>query len=484
MDSAVRIRHHGAINGVTGSCHELHFEKQASILIDCGLFQGAEQSPTGKAGPTQLAIDFSIADVKALVVTHVHIDHVGRIPYLLAAGFKGPIYCSEASAVLLPLVLEDAVRIGFTRNQALIKKFTAQLKSQLRPLPYKHWQPISDSGELHIKLQPAGHILGSAYIECRLKTAGKKPHKVIFSGDLGAPYAPLLPAPKSPYSANTLVLESTYGDRLHVNRRQRRQQFKAVIEKALSNRGVVLIPAFSIGRTQELLYELEELIHQFGKEPISENKEPISKNKQPVNKNIAWQDLEIILDSPLAARFTEAYRQLKHCWDKEAQNKTRQGRHPLSFEQLTTIDSHQDHMATVKYLQKNARPCVVIAASGMCEGGRVQNYLKALLGDERHDVLFVGYQARGTAGQAIQRYGPQGGYVELDNTRYDIRAGIHTLSGYSAHADMGNLLNFIKRMRRPPQHIRLIHGDEDAKQHLKIEIIKRFPDIQVEIPRA
>ncbi len=473
MEFPPRISHHGAVNGVTGSCHELHFSKQASILIDCGLFQGAEQSPSGGAKSTQLAIDFSIANVKALVVTHVHIDHVGRIPYLLAAGFKGPIYCSEASAVLLPLVLEDAVRIGFTRNQSLINKFTQQLKSQLKPLPFKRWQPIENSDktsddQLAIKLQPAGHILGSAYIECRLRGSNKSSHKVIFSGDLGAPYAPLLPAPKSPYSANTLVLESTYGNRQHPNRRLRQQQFKKILEKTLSNRGVVLIPAFSIGRTQELLYELEELIYRYGNKALS--------------KDLPWQDLEIILDSPLAARFTEAYRQLKDCWDKEAQNKRRRGRHPLSFEQLTTIDSHQDHLATVKYLQKNARPCVVIAASGMCEGGRITNYLKAMLGDERHDVLFVGYQARNTAGRTIQHYGPRGGYVELDGSRYTIRAGIHTLSGYSAHADQFNLLNFIKRMRKRPQHIRLVHGDDDAKQELGNKINKQFPHIKVEIP--
>ncbi len=482
MFPANNITHHGAVQGVTGSCHELHYTSCDSILIDCGLFQGADASLEGRADATKLHIDFDISAIRALVVTHVHIDHVGRIPYLMAAGFNGPIYCSQASSVLLPLVLEDAIKVGFTRNKRWVEQFVAVLKTQLHPLPFGQWQSI-DKNKLAIKLKPAGHILGSAYVECRLRhfnqgdfvsdanaetKIANKEYKVIFSGDLGAPYAPLLPAPKSPYSADMLVLESTYGNRTHPNRRQRRQQFEKIIKRALSNRGVLLIPAFSIGRTQELLYELEELIHR-------------NKTKC-VAKNLPWQDLEIILDSPLAANFTEAYRQLKPYWDKEALRKKNQGRHPLSFEQITTIDTHKDHQQTVKYLQKNARPCIVIAASGMCEGGRVVNYLKALLEDSRHDVLFVGYQANDTVGQRIQRYGPTGGYVELDGQRYTIRAGVHTISGYSAHADQKNLINFVKRMCKPPQHIRLVHGEKMAKKELKHSLQGLLPEACISIP--
>ncbi|MCP4992450.1 MAG: MBL fold metallo-hydrolase, partial [Gammaproteobacteria bacterium] len=158
------------------------------------------------------------------------------------------------------------------------------------------------------------------------------------------------------------------------------------------------------------------------------------------------------------------------------------GRHPLSFEQLTTIDSHQDHERTVRYLAKTGRPAVVIAASGMCSGGRVVNYLKALLGDPRHDVLFVGYQARGTAGRDIQQYGPRGGWVALDGERYDIRAQVHTIGGYSAHADQKDLINFIRRMRHRPRQVRLIHGDDVAKQILRAKLAALDGDIEVVIP--
>ncbi|AGA32316.1 Metallo-beta-lactamase family protein, RNA-specific [Thioalkalivibrio nitratireducens DSM 14787] len=290
-------------------------------------------------------------------------------------------------------------------------------------------------------------------------TAGDGPHdaatpptttRIVFSGDLGAPNSPLLPAPNPPERADILILESTFGDRVHEDRGTRQARLKAAIDHALENNGTVVIPAFSIGRTQELLYELEDLIHQ-ATDPH-------------------WQDLEIIVDSPLAARFTEAYRDLKPYWDLEARERLDHGRHPLAFENLYTVDSHEEHLQTVDYLARTGRPAVVIAASGMAAGGRVVNYLKRMLGDERHDVLFVGYQAEGTPGRAIQRHGPRGGWVQLDGERIDIRARIHTIGGYSAHADQSDLLAFIQGIPQAPKEIRLIHGERDAREALKAEI--------------
>ncbi|MDP1906430.1 MAG: MBL fold metallo-hydrolase [Pseudomonadota bacterium] len=461
------ITHHGATTGVTGSCHQLTLADGQAVLVDCGLFQGAEISTEG-AGANRLEIEFPIDKVRALIVTHVHIDHVGRIPYLLAAGFRGPILCREASAVLLPLVLEDALKVGFTRNQTLIDRFLAQIRQQIIALPYKQWHSvIAGNPGLRVKLAPAGHILGSAWVEIEVKQDQDK-QRIVFSGDLGAPYTPLLPAPKSPYGADVVVMESTYGDRTHESRKDRRQRLQALCEHAFKNKGTLLIPAFSIGRTQELLYELEEIIHR--------------NRQRPAAPGVNWDDLDIIIDSPLAGDFTAGYAQLRDHWDKEARKKMAAGRHPLAFEQLTTIDDHATHLQTVAYLAKTARPAIVIAASGMCSGGRIVNYLKAMLGDPRHDVLFVGYQAAGTPGRDIQQYGPKGGYVNLDGQRIDIRAGIHTLGGYSAHADQKDLLNFIGRMRNKPRQIRLVHGDDSAKQTLAKTLRQQHPNIEVVVP--
>lgn len=447
----IDIKHHGAVTGVTGSCHELRLGA-SGILIDCGLFQGEEEGRGANAG--DLSIDFPIEHIRALVVTHVHIDHIGRIPYLLAAGFEGPIICSEPSAMMLPLILEDALKIGFTRDKALIERVLDLIRSRLVPIPYGHWHPVFNDGEssLVVRLQRAGHILGSAYVECEARE-GETAERIVFSGDLGAPHAPLLPAPESPERADRVVIESTYGDKDHESRETRRFRLKAILEKALADGGTVLIPAFSIGRTQELLYEIESLIHEFGHDQAA--------------PEVPWEDLEIVVDSPLAARFTEVYRHLKPFWDAEATELVRQGRHPLSFEQLTVIDSHEDHVNAVDYLTRSHRPCVVLAGSGMCAGGRVVNYLKAMLRDERNDVLFVGYQAAGTPGRDILNYGPRGGWVELDGERFDIRARVHQVGGYSAHAGQSDLLRFVEGIPTPPKEIRIVHGESTAKETLK-----------------
>lgn len=478
------ILHHGAIAGVTGSCHQLRMDEQHSLLVDCGLFQGAEVSPEGGAGVDNLAIDFSLSGIQALVVTHVHIDHVGRIPYLLAAGFKGPILCSEPSAKLLPIVLEDAFKLGFSRDQQQVERYLELLEQRIIALPYDAWFTLVDTElfKAAIRLQCAGHILGSAYVEIELtyKPSGLG-KRVVFSGDLGAPHSPLLPAPKAPERADILVIESTYGDRLHEDRRSRRQRLQHVIEQALANKGTVLIPAFSIGRTQELLYELEDILHEH---PGLAGRGHGSAESGAVD----WGHLPIILDSPLASRFTQLYRELEPFWDIEALARVREGRKPLSFANLLAVDTHPAHLAMVKRLAETAQPAIVIAAGGMCAGGRIVDYLKAMLHDSRHDVLFVGYQARGTPGHAIQTHGSTGGYVLLDGVRYNIGARIHTIAGYSAHADQQGLLDFVACMDKWPSEIRIVHGDPEAKRALAARYQALYQqenrDVAVEIPEA
>lgn len=473
----MHILHHGAVNGVTGSCHQLYMNDYNSVLIDCGLFQGSEAA--GNNHKDQLAIEFNVRTIKALIITHCHIDHVGRIPYLLAAGYTGSIYATEATAALLPLVIEDALKVGVTRDKKRIQACLVLLKKQLIGIPYHKWCAIDvlkipqediSAGEIcyqrqKIRFCPAGHILGSAYVEIELAT--DKPirrHRLVFSGDLGAAYSPLLSSPRAPYRADTLIIESTYGDKRHEHRNQRSQKLQAIIEHAVCDNGVVLIPAFSIGRTQALLYEIEQFIHAAGADSL-------------------WKNIEIIVDSPMAANFTSKYRDFKGLWDKEALGKLKQGRHPLNFDQLYTIDNHQDHLRVVNYLAKRNKPAIVIAASGMCSGGRIVNYLIEFLPDTKADVIFVGYQAQGTPGRDIQRYGPIGGYVELNGKRISINAGIHTISGYSAHADQQDLVNFVKHIKHKPQQIRIVHGDVKAKQVLAEKLAKIVPDTLILCPK-
>ena len=526
------IQHHGGRDGVTGSCHQLDMNASVSLLVDCGLFQGDDASIPGGEGGSRLPIDFPLDTIKALVVTHVHIDHVGRIPYLLAAGFEGPILCSEASAKLLPIVLEDAFKLSFSRDQQRVERYIDMVESRLVALPYQHWFTLVDTEELNarIRLQRAGHILGSAYVEVDLNYPQlRKSKRVVFSGDLGAPHAPFLIPPQSPERADILVLESTYGDRLHEDRQTRRQRLEAVIEQALQDQGTVLIPAFSIGRTQELLYELEDIIHTklntapapvgasslansantensplSSQERANSDQPPLPSderagvrgsetkpeneitpesarvrgndtNAQPASVT-NWPELPIILDSPLASRFTEAYRELKPLWSQEARERIQSGRCPLAFEQLIKIDSHADHQRIVNHLTQTARPAIVIAGGGMCSGGRIVNYLKAMLDDKRHNVLFVGYQAKSTPGHAIQTYGPKGGYVDLDGERIDIQAGITSIGGYSAHADQQGLVEFVTDMQQWPTEIRVVHGEQRAKEALADVLKARYDD--------
>ena len=470
--AAINIMHHGGRFGVTGSCHELQMSCNASLLIDCGLCQGVEISVRG--GKEQgLRIDFPIDSVKAVVLTHIHVDHCGRLPYLFGAGYRGPIFCTESSARLLPLVLEDALKLGITRDEDLVQRVIVALKKRLVALRYGEWREVGtwDGITTRIRFQQAGHIMGSAYVEVETSAgpgeaaspgkgtrSGKaevEARRVIFSGDLGAPGTPLLPDPVIPRRADVLVLESTYGNRLHEDRHTRKERLKKIVVKALKNRGALLIPAFSIGRTQELLYELESIIAAHRDEEAA--------------AGMPWDDLEVVVDSPMASRITEAYLELQPLWDAEAKQIVSAGRHPLSFEQMTVIDSHREHLQTVAYLRKTARPRIVIAAAGMCSGGRIVNYLKALLGDDRTDVLFVGYQAAGTAGRDIQEQGT-GGIVNLDGKSCRIRAGVYTISGYSAHADQRNLVDFVKGITEKPSLVRLVHGEPQARRALAVRL--------------
>ncbi|MGV6395991.1 MBL fold metallo-hydrolase RNA specificity domain-containing protein [Pseudomonas caspiana] len=459
------VIHHGGVESVTGSCHQLDVDEYNSVLIDCGLRLDRAAVDDSDSGSD---IDFRHDAIRALVVTHVHIDHVGRIPQLLAAGYRGPIICSEPSLEMLMLALEDASKHQFSQDKTQVERYLALVRQLTISLPFNTWQEIIKTPDVtvRIRLQRAGHILGSAYVECDIHyPGGQPPKRIVFSGDLGSSHNPLLTSPASPERADIVILESTYGDRLHEDRVSRQARLEQVIDRALADHGTILIPAFSIGRTQELLYEIEDILRR--KALIDDGEQTCE-----ADSLVDWPQLPVILDSPLASRFTRVYQKFYGYWNTAAQERLNQGRAPLSFKQLITIDSHDKHLQVVNYLASTGRPAIVIAGNGMCSGGRIINYLKAMLEDARHNVVFIGYQAPGTPGAAIQSYGPLNGYVEIDRERFNINAGISTVGGYSAHADQQELLRFVTDMNIWPEEIRLVHGESDAKKALG-ELFKR-----------
>lgn len=432
----MKLVHHGAHEGVTGSCHQLFWQRDRSLLVDCGIFQGNEalKHPNPE-------INFPISSLQCMLLTHVHVDHVGRLPYLMAAGFDKPIYCSGPTARLLPLVMEDSLKIGFTRSKRLIKKFLKHISKQLRPLPYNTWHTLESGPK--IRLRPAGHVLGSTIFEVELPDG----QVVVFSGDVGSGNDPLLRKPISPPKADLLVLESTYGDRLHQNSEDREKTLEAVLRKTLDNKGVTIIPAFSLGRTQALLYEMNGIFERI----------------QKTEGRTLMKQIDVIVDSPLASRFTSLYDSMQEYWGQEAQHLMQTDLQPLVFENLTTVGNHREHRDTLEYLAERKLPAIVIAGSGMCTGGRVVNYLKRFLDEPTADIVFVGYQAGGTPGNYISRGSP---WVRLNGRKYDIAAGIHRISGYSAHGDQADLIRFVQEMEEAPQEIRLVHGEYQPKNTL------------------
>jgi len=443
----MKLIHHGAHHGVTGSCHQLFVDDQRSLLVDCGTFQGRDA-----ARHPNPEIDFPLAGIMAMLMTHVHIDHVGRVPYLLAAGFDHPIYCSRPTAELLPLVMEDSLKMGFTQSRRLIGDFLKKITRLLRPMRYHEWFEIGKG--VKIRLSPAGHVLGSTIFEIELPDG----RVAVFSGDLGTSKPPLLNPPTSPPRADLLVLESTYGNRLHPSADDRIARLEDVICRTLTNGGVTIIPAFSLGRTQDLLFELNTIFERY------QSRQSCSMIRK----------VDVIVDSPLATRFTEVYTTMSRFWGDEAQAVLRIDDQPLVFENLTTVNNHAEHLETIKHIARHELPAVVIAGSGMCSGGRVVNYLKRFIGKPETDIIFVGFQAYGTPGHYIQN---KGDWVQLDGKRFEIRAGIHQLTGYSAHADQADLIKFVEGFEQRPLKIRLVHGEDEAKTALAAELANRGYDV-------
>ncbi|GAA0708724.1 MBL fold metallo-hydrolase [Dokdonella soli] len=446
----MRIEFHGAAGGeVTGSCHLLETAGKR-ILLDCGMVQGGRDSDARNLEP----FTFDVATIDALVLSHAHIDHIGRVPLLVKRGFKGPIFAQAATCDLLPIMLLDAASLseqnaehanrdrnsGEPEVQPIYTAAdVAAAQKQLHPVPYDVATEILPG--VRVRLHDAGHILGSSIIE--ISASDPAPKTLVFSGDIGMKGTPILRDPEAPPAADLILMESTYGDRNHKDRAATVAELGQIFAKAHADGGNVVIPAFAVGRSQELLYWFTENFALW---------------------NMAqWK---IFLDSPMAAKVMAVYDRHEELFDPDAV-KVWAGRiKPFQLPNLH-VSATVDDSKAINAVHGGA---IIIAGSGMANGGRVRHHLANNLADPKSHVIFVGYQADGTLGRLLVN-GVK--HVKLFGADIPVRAQIHTIGGLSAHADQQSLLEWYGSGPNHPPVV-LVHGENPAREVLAAALKQRF----------
>jgi metallo-beta-lactamase family protein len=447
----MKIKFCGAAEGVTGSCHLVTTEKH-KILLDCGQFQG------GKAEDAMNYEDFSFntKEIDCVVLSHAHIDHCGRLPLLVKRGFSGPIYCTTATGDLLDVMLKDSAYIH--EKEAEWKNEKAKRAGKefrieplyniddalnalklVKPILYDQLFEIND--EMKIVFNEAGHILGSSIVELWVddqEPKGEKISKIVFSGDLGVENRPLLRDPKKIKKADFLIMEATYGNRLHPENSDSVEKLLDIVLKTIKRGGNVVIPSFAVGRTQELIFEFNRFYEQN------------PKAQEELDKVMVY------IDSPMATTATEVFRRNAEVFDDETREYIMKGDNPLDFKNLKFTRSADES----RFLNTDPNPKVIISASGMCEAGRIRHHLKHNLWDGKNSIIFVGYQAEGTLGRRILEGAKD---VTLFGEQIHVNAEIHNLEGFSGHADKDGLLAWLSGFEKQPKQIFLVHGEEEAK---------------------
>ena len=446
----MQVEFHGAAGEVTGSMHLVHAAGRR-VLLDCGLLQGRRELEARNADP----FPFEPASLDALVLSHAHIDHIGRVPLLVARGFDGPIWLHGATADLLPVMLEDAASLAESEAQRanrhrdpeqppmpplFTRRDVARVLPLLRPLDYDVRTTILPG--VDIALRDAGHILGSCIVEVWATEHGRS-RKLVFSGDLGPKGTPILRDPAVVKQADLLLMESTYGDRNHRDRPDTIRELGEIFEHAWRDRGNVLIPAFAVGRTQELLYWFARHWETW--------------------KLARWR---VFLDSPMAAKVVAVYGRHHGLFDEDARRVWAQSPNPFRLPNLHVAETTQQSMA-INQIENGA---IIIAGSGMANGGRIQHHLRYNLGRRNAHIVFVGYQAEGTLGRRLVD-GAQ--WVRIHGRDYRVNAQRHTVGGLSAHTDQQGLLEWYGHFQPAPPLV-LVHGEDKAREALAGEIGERY----------
>lgn len=451
----MKIKFCGAASGVTGSCHLLTVGDH-KILLDCGQFQGGKSIEALNYEP----FPFDPAEIECVILSHAHIDHCGRLPLLVKQGFKGSIYCSDATAQLLDIMLKDSGYIHEKEAEWKNKKALRAGKPEVKPLytyndavdslkyvyPVLYDQLIKINDEISIVFNDAGHILGSAIVEV-WATEDEKTSKIVFSGDLGVIGRPILRDPTIIKKADAVIMESTYGNRVHPPGKDSIEDLINIVIKTAKRGGSVVIPSFAVGRTQELIYEFNRF--------YSERPE----FKKELDK------LKVYIDSPMATNATEVFKANAQVFDEEARDYLMRGDDPFDFPGLKFTKSTQES----KTLNADMSPKVIISASGMCEAGRIRHHLKHCLWDSRCSVVFVGYQAEGTLGRLIIDGIKD---VTLFGEQVHVNAEIYNLEGFSGHADRDGLIAWACGFQKQPKQFFLVHGENQSKLDLAESIKK------------
>jgi len=455
----VKIYFHGAVGDVTGSAYHVK-SKRASVLVDCGLYQGGKESRT----KNRQRVGIAGGKLDAVVLSHAHLDHVGRLPLLTKAGYQGPIYATQATLDVATLILRDALylqqadldrenrrrmRSGLGPLEPLYEEaHVRQLKPLVKAIPYS--QSVEIAPGIRARLVDAGHVIGSASVELTVEEDGRK-KIVVFSGDLGPRGAPLLNDPVPFERADAVIMESTYGDRTHRSLHETAIEARKIVAEAIDKKAKILVPVFAVGRTQLLLYLLAAAF-----------------------RNKTLPRFPVYLDSPLAIEATKVYGKHNEIFDEESRRMMQSGELRAQLQSVRFCPTANDS----RQLNEVKGPCMIMAGSGMCTGGRIMHHLRHNLYRPETAVLIVGFQSPGTLGRQLVDGAKS---VSIMGERVVVNASVHTMGGFSAHADQNGLLDWFAAVAPSKPRPIITHGENRARRTLA-ELIRAKHGVKPEIP--